>query len=67
MLTDERGTHLLVTPAGGKLWCLSYGFGGKQETLALGAYPDVSLRRAREQRDDARRLLASGVDPSARR
>lgn len=66
-LTDERGMHLLVTPTGAKLWRLFYRFGGKQKTLALGAYPDVSLTRAREQRDEARRLLAAGVDPSARR
>ena len=66
-LTDERGMHLLVTPAGGKLWRLSYRFGGRQKTLALGAYPDVSLTRAREKRDEARRLLADGIDPAAQR
>ena len=66
-LTDERGMHLLVTPAGAKLWRLFYRYGGKQKTLALGAYPDVSLTSAREKRDEARRLLAAGIDPSARR
>lgn len=38
-LTDERGMHLLVTPTGARLWRLFYRFGGKQKTLALGAYP----------------------------
>jgi integrase len=66
-LTDERGMHLLVTPAGGKLWRFFYRYSGKQKTLALGAYPDVSLKRAREKRDEARRLLAEGVDPGAQR
>lgn len=62
--TDERGLFLLVQPAGGKLWRLAYRFAGKQKTLALGVYPDVSLARAREKRDEARRLLADGIDPA---
>jgi hypothetical protein len=66
-LSDERGMHLLVTPAGGKLWRLAYRFGGKQKLLSLGSYPDVSLARAREKRDEARRLVADGIDPSAKR
>jgi len=66
-LSDERGMHLLVTPAGGKLWRFKYRIGGKEKLLALGAYPDVSLVRAREKRDEARRLLAEGVDPGAQR
>jgi integrase len=66
-LADERALYLLVTPAGGKLWRINYRHGGKRKTLALGAYPDVSLVRAREKRDEARRLLAEGVDPGAQR
>lgn len=66
-VADEKALHLLVTPAGGKLWRFKYRFGGKEKVLALGAYPDVSLSRARERRDEARRLLAEGVDPGARR
>ena len=66
-LSDERGMHLLVTPAGGKLWRLAYRFGGKQKLISLGSYPDVSLARAREKRDEARRLLADGIDPGAKR
>ena len=63
-LFDTRGLYLLVVPAGGKWWRLKYRFGGKEKLLSLGTYPDVSLRAARERRDDARALLASGVDPS---
>lgn len=66
-LTDEKGLYLQVTPAGGRLWRLFYRFGGKQKTLAFGSYPEITLARAREKRDEARRLLAEGVDPSAKR
>jgi integrase len=62
-LSDGQGLHLLVVPTGGRLWRLAYRFGGKQKTLALGAYPDVPLKDAREARDEARKLLAAGVDP----
>ena len=66
-LSDGRGMHLLVTPTGGKLWRISYRHGGKQKTLALGVYPDAPLARACEKRDEARRLLADGIDPAARK
>jgi integrase len=66
-LSDGGGLHLLVQPNGGKLWRLAYRFLGKQKTLALGAYPAVSLAEARSARDDAKKLLARGVDPSAQR
>jgi hypothetical protein len=66
-LTDERGLYLLIAPAGGKLWRFDYRHAGKRKTLALGAYPDVSLAMARERRKEARRLLAEGVNPSVRR
>jgi Arm DNA-binding domain len=42
-------------------------FGGKQKTLALGVYPTVTLKLAREKRDEAKRLLADGIDPSIQR
>jgi hypothetical protein len=66
-LTDERGLHLLIHPNSGKYWRFSYRFDGKQKTLALGVYPDVSLAQARERRDEARALLKSGIDPSMAR
>jgi integrase len=66
-LTDERGMYLLVAPSGGKLWRFKYRVGGTEKLLAIGAYPDVSLSRAREKRDEARRLLADGIDPGAQR
>lgn len=60
--TDGKALHLLVT-AVGKYWRLSYRFDGKQKTLALGVYPAVSLAKARERRDAARKLLANSIDP----
>ena len=62
--SDSDGLQLLVTPQGSKLWRLAYRFAGKQKTFGLGAYPLVTLARARESREDARRLLAQRVDPS---
>jgi integrase len=60
--TDGRGMYLLVMPSG-KYWRMNYRFDGKQKTLALGVYPDVSLLKARARRDKARELLADGIDP----
>lgn len=65
--SDGGGLFLLVTPAGTKLWRLAYRYDGKQKQLALGAYPYVSLKDARERRDAARTLLAHDVDPSENR
>jgi integrase len=62
--SDGEGLHILMPPTGGKLWRLSYRFSGKQKTLALGAYPYVSLADARLKRVAAKKLLASGIDPS---
>jgi integrase len=59
---DGGGMYLHVT-ATGKYWRLSYRYAGKQKTLALGIYPDVTLAKARERRADARTLLADGIDP----
>ena len=64
-LSDGGGLHVLVTPRGAKLWRLAYRFDGKQKLLALGSYPAVTLADARARRDEAKRLLASGSDPSA--
>src|SRR4051812_42852572 len=66
-LFDERGLYLLVSPDGGKWWRFKYRFEGKEKLLSLGVYPDVGLRQTREKRDEARKLVASGVDPSAQR
>ncbi|MGB6603126.1 MAG: integrase arm-type DNA-binding domain-containing protein, partial [Steroidobacteraceae bacterium] len=64
---DERGLFLLVAPTGGRLWRLKYRMYGREKLISLGAYPDVPLSRAREKRDEARKLIADGVDPSAER
>jgi len=64
---DERGLYLHVTATGSRLWRFKYRFAGAEKLLSLGAYPDVSLKRAREKRDEARELLADGIDPSSKR
>ncbi|CCD98318.1 integrase arm-type DNA-binding domain-containing protein [Bradyrhizobium sp. STM 3809] len=66
-LSDGGGLQLWVMPDGAKRWRLAYRHNGKQKTLALGVYPAVSLREAREARDDAKRLLGAGQDPSLAR
>jgi hypothetical protein len=58
---------MLVTPTGDRLWRFRYRHRGVEKLLALGQYPDVTLKRAREKRDEARRVVADGVDPSAKR
>ena len=63
-LYDEKGLYLEVTKAGGKLWRLKYRFGGKEKRLAIGTYPEISLKDARAARDAARTQLATGTDPS---
>lgn len=65
-LADEKGLYLLVNQAG-KYWRFDYRFDGKRKTLALGVYPDVSLKGARDKRDEARRQVAAGIDPGAQR
>jgi Arm domain-containing DNA-binding protein len=57
------GVHLLVTPRGGRYWRYNYRFNGKQKTLSLGVYPDVSLATARARHQEAQRLLAEGIEP----
>ncbi|HTT06192.1 MAG TPA: integrase arm-type DNA-binding domain-containing protein, partial [Steroidobacteraceae bacterium] len=66
-LRDEKGLHLLVTPSGGRLWRLRYRFGGRETMCSLGSYPEISLKRARERRDQNRVLIAEGIDPVAQR
>lgn len=64
---DEKGLYVLVTPSGSRLWRFKYRFRGVEKVLALGSYPDTSLKLAREKRDEARRQLAEGVDPAEAR
>jgi integrase len=68
-LADERGLFLMVRPNGSRWWRFKYRRPGthKENLLSLGVYPDVSLRKARERRDEARRLLADGIDPGDKR
>ncbi len=67
-LSDGRGLFLLIQPnKTNKYWRMAYRFNGKQKTLSLGVYPDVSLEDARIYRDEARRLLKTGIDPSENR
>ncbi|MFX0542656.1 Arm DNA-binding domain-containing protein [Roseovarius sp. S4756] len=65
--TDSHGLYLLVNPTGSKLWRFKYRFNGKEKLLALGSYPLVGLKLAREKRDEARLLLVEGYDPSVER
>jgi len=64
---DGGGLYLEVAPSGGKWWRFKYRFDGKEKRQSLGVYPDVSLKDAREKRDDARKQLANEIDPSAHR
>jgi integrase len=66
-LADGQGLFLLVKPNGTRLWRLKYRIDGREKLLSVGMYPEVSLKIARERREDARRLMAAGVDPSAKR
>lgn len=63
-MTDGEGMYLLVKKSGKKYWRMNYRFGGKSKTLAIGVYPEISLKMAREKRLEARRLLKDGIDPS---
>ena len=64
-LFDGGGLYLLVNPNGSKLWRLKYRYLGKEKVLAFGAYPDLSLAKARKEREAAREVIADGEDPGA--
>lgn len=64
---DGGGLYLEISPKGGKWWRLKYRYHGKEKRISLGVYPDVSLKKARERREAARKLLADGVNPSDNR
>lgn len=64
-LSDGKGLYVEVTPKGQKYWRMKYRYLGKEKRLAIGVYPEVSLKNARLAQDDARKKLAAGIDPSA--
>ncbi|MEQ1484531.1 integrase arm-type DNA-binding domain-containing protein [Methyloglobulus sp.] len=69
-LADEKGLYLLVNPGvkgWAKWWRFKYHYGGNEKGLSFGTYPDVTLGQARQRRDDARKLLADGIDPGENR
>ena len=66
-LFDGGGLYLEIAPSGGKWWRLKYRHSGKEKRLSLGTYPDTGLADARGKRDDARKLIAAGIDPSQKR
>jgi integrase len=64
-VSDMHGLYLLVSPQGGRYWRWNFSHGGKRQTLALGVYPEVSLKEAREKRMEAKKLLSRGTNPSS--
>lgn len=64
-LSDANGLYLEIWPNGRKYWRLKYRFRGKEKRLAFGIYPEVTLLSARKKREEARKLLADGIDPNA--
>lgn len=63
-LADGGGLYLLVNPNGSRYWRLKYRLAGKEKLLSIGVFPDVTLAEARDKRNEAKRLLANGEDPS---
>lgn len=63
-LTDSQGLHLYITTSGYKSWRLKYRFGGKERRIVFGPYPEITLKQARQLKDDARRELREGRDPA---
>lgn len=66
-LSDGGGLHIIINPSGSKLWRLKYRFLGKERLLSFGEFPLFSLAEARAKRDEAKKLLASGVDPNVKK
>jgi integrase len=64
---DTGGLFLLITPSGGKWWRFKYKYAGKEKLLSLGTYPDISLKDARDRRDQERKKLANRIDPAVNR
>ena len=63
-LPDEKGMYIYVHTNGSKYFRLDYRFDGKRKTLALGVYPETTLKEAREKRDEARKQITDGIDPN---
>ncbi|EBB9142168.1 TPA: tyrosine-type recombinase/integrase [Salmonella enterica subsp. enterica serovar Java] len=63
-LSDGGGLYLLVNPNGSRYWRMKYRYAGKEKLLSIGVYPDVTLAEARDKRIEAKRILATGDDPS---
>jgi integrase len=66
-VADEKGLCIEVAVSGSKLWRFRFRFAGKARNLSFGRYPEVTLKEARQRRDDARGQLRDGIDPSAAR
>ncbi|UJA03056.1 tyrosine-type recombinase/integrase [Acinetobacter johnsonii] len=64
---DEKGLYLEVTPAGSRIWRIKYRFNGRESTLTIGGYPEITLAQARRARDEARIQLYSNIDPNAKK
>lgn len=62
-VSDGRGLFLVITPIGSKYWRFRYRFAGKEKSLSIGIYPDVSLSEARDKAHEARKMLANDIDP----
>ncbi|MGN5575952.1 Arm DNA-binding domain-containing protein, partial [Enterobacter sp. Lyrl_3] len=66
-LTDERGLFLLVKTSGARYWRMKYRIAGKEKKLSIGVYPEITLAEARTKRDEARKVIAEGGDPSEKK
>ena len=66
-LFDGGGLYLLVNPNGSRWWRFKYRYLGKEKLLSFGTYPDISLKDARDRRDEARKQLAADIDPGEHR
>ena len=66
-LFDGGGLFLLLSPTGSRCWRYKYRIGGKEKLLALGVYPEVTLKEARDKLEKARKMLADGIDPGEQR
>lgn len=66
-ISDEKGLYLEIAPSGSKYFRMKYRFDGKEKRLAFGVYPEVSLKEARDKRDEARKLLREGIDPAEKK